>query len=246
MNCSGFDPKNEQTVTVTQKIEIMTEFDYTGKDNLDAMALAIRYNRTIFHWLMRGVRPTDSILEFGAGKGEFCNRFRDYKIQAVELDRDMHKYIACPAASDLDQVAGQFDLIYAVNVLEHIKDDAGSVAGFYQRLNSGGRVKIFVPARMELYSNMDTLVGHERRYHPIGLKNLFQENGFRVVRCRYFDFLGYFATLVYKLSRGKGDVSPASIRIYDSLIFPISRGIDFVSGGRILGKNLVFEAIKID
>ncbi|MEQ9366659.1 MAG: class I SAM-dependent methyltransferase [Leptospirales bacterium] len=224
----------------------MTEFDYTGKENLDAMALAVRYNNTIYRWLRRGLAANDSILEFGAGKGEYCNRFADHTIQAIELDQEMHPSIACPAFQDIDQADGQFNLIYAVNVLEHIKDDAESVRQFHARLRPGGRVKIFVPARMELYSSMDTLVGHERRYHPSGLKNLFQENGFRMLDCRYFDFLGYFATLAYKISRGKGEVSPASIRVYDSLIFPVSTALDFLTRGRVIGKNLIFEAIRID
>ncbi len=224
----------------------MSEFDYTGKENLDAMALAVSYNNTIYRWLTRGLKADDALLEFGAGKGEYCNRFKNHSIQAVELDDAMHRAIHCEAFTDLDQAKGDFDMIYAVNVLEHIADDADVVRKFHDRLNSGGRVKIFVPARMELYSNMDTLVGHERRYHPGGLKALFRENGFRVRECRYFDFLGYFATLVYKITGGKGEVSPGSIRIYDSLIFPFSKFLDFVTRGRLIGKNLIFEAVRVD
>ncbi|MCR9140628.1 MAG: class I SAM-dependent methyltransferase [bacterium] len=240
----------------------MTSFDYTGKENLDAMALAVRYNDTIYRWLRRGLQTDGSILEFGAGKGEFCNRFakrRDVdhpttsdtgeqspRIQAVELDAAMHSEIICPAVCNIEDVDGRFDLIYAVNVLEHIKDDVATVRDFHRRLNPGGRVKIFVPARRELFSNMDVLVGHERRYHPAGLRELFRENGFRVLDCRYFDCLGYFATLLYKWTGGAGEVSPASIRIYDSLIFPLSRLADILTGGRIIGKNLVFEAVRVD
>ena len=224
----------------------MTGFDYTGKENLDAMALAVAYNQTIYRWLKRDLRSTDAILEYGAGKGEYCNRFKEFRIQAVELDADMHSSIACPAVRDIDEAEGDFDFIYAVNVLEHIKDDAATVQKFHRRLRPGGRVKIFVPARMELFSNMDTLVGHERRYHPGELKGLFSDGGFRVLDCRYFDFLGYFATLAYKLSRGGGEVSPASIRLYDSFVFPISKLIDAITRGRLIGKNLVFEAVRVD
>lgn len=230
----------------------MSEFDYTGKENLDAMALAVRYNNTIYDWLRRDLADSDRLLEFGAGKGEYCNRFQSAgrHIQAVELDEQMHQVIACQAHARLaDAESGDgddnnFDLIYAVNVLEHIADDVTTVREFHKRLQPGGRVKIFVPARQELFSNMDRLVGHERRYHPANLRKLFSENGFTVRSCRYFDLLGYFATLVYKLTGGKGEVSPGSIRIYDALIFPLSRLADLLTGGRLIGKNLILEAVK--
>ncbi len=58
------------------------------------------------------------------------------------------------------------------------------------------------------------------------------------------DSLGYLATLVYKLVGDRsGSVSPGSVAFYDSIIFPLSRIIDFLSIGSF-GKNLTIVATK--
>jgi len=60
----------------------------------------------------------------------------------------------------------------------------------------------------------------------------------------YVDSLGFLATLVYKLVGNRsGSVSPGSVALYDSIIFPLSRIIDFLGVGSF-GKNLANIATK--
>ena len=70
----------------------------------------------------------------------------------------------------------------------------------YRCLRPGGRFYLYVPAFPLLFSAMDRKVGHHRRYRLAGLTSQLQRAGFRVLRARYADSLGFFATLL----RGKG------------------------------------------
>jgi len=217
---------------------------YEGKENLDIMSLAVNYNNTIFNWIIdnEDLKNKD-ILDFGSGKGEFCNRFDD-SIHAVEIDMTMHVYLYCPSKNTIGNFDKKFDFIYSSNVLEHIENDMGTIEDFYNYLNPGGVVKILVPSRMELYSKMDEMVGHYRRYDRQDLVNKFIQAGFKVEYCRYFDFIGYFATLIYKTVDNSGDISSDSLELYDKYIFPLSKFIDKVTFGSIIGKNIILKAVK--
>lgn len=219
------------------------KFDYSGKDNLDIMANAVNYNGAIYKWLASGVSERNKVLEFGAGKGEFCNRF-NARLTAVELDEDMHRYLKCRALNSLSGLYSEFDYIYSVNVLEHVADDESIVRQLYALLKKNGRMRVLVPARQELYSVMDEKVGHLRRYSKKGLLALFEKNGFRVVSCRYFDSIGYVTTLLFKLLNKSQAFNVRSLILYDRLIFPLSSAIDFITAGRIVGKNLLIEVVK--
>lgn len=97
---------------------------------------------------------------------------------------------------------------------------------------------------MELYTNMDKKVGHFRRYEKEELINILKEANFTILKYRYFDFLGYFATLVYKYIDNSGEVNPKSLKIYDRYIFPLSCLIDKLTFGKLIGKNLMIIARK--
>lgn len=213
---------------------------YVGKENLDIMTLAINYNNTIFN--NEDLKNKD-ILDFGSGKGEFSNRFGK-GIRAVEIDTTMHKYLNCPSEDSIENFDKKFDLSYSSNVLEHIENDKGTIEDFYNYIASGGVVKILVPARMEIYSHMDELVGHYRRYSKEELVKKFTHAGVTVEYCRYFDFIGYFATLVYKIVDNSGDISSGSLELYDKYIFPISKFVDTITFGAIIGKNIILKAVK--
>lgn len=218
-------------------------FKYSGRDNLDVMSLANNYNSSIFKWLSSNLESNSLILDFGSGKGEFFNRFSE-NIYAVEPDVEMHMHFPEKFIfSSIDQLEHKFNLIYSVNVLEHIKDDSLIIEKFKSYLlDDESIVKIFVPARQELYSSMDAKVGHYRRYSKKQIEKLFLEAGYEVKSCYYFDFLGYFAAAIYKILGKSGDINPKSLMFYDKYIFPLSLFLDKFFC-RYLGKNIVIEAM---
>jgi len=221
------------------------DFQYSGRDNLDIMALAENYNHSIYKWLSNGINKDEFILDYGSGHGEFFKRFNSFCTNtfAIEPDTSMHTYY--PSGSvykSIKQIDHKFDFIYSVNVLEHIFDDESVVREFQDHLsNEYATIKVFVPARQELFSVMDKKVGHHRRYSKHQLERLFSENGYVVKSCRYFDFLGYFAALAYKFLNKQGDIDKHGLIVYDKYIFPLSLFFDKIFS-RFLGKNLMLEA----
>ena len=222
-------------------------FSYSGRDNLDAMSFAKKYNKHIYTWLSQGLVEGGSVLDFGAGHGEFFNRFQveNTNIIGIEPDLSMHQYYKNKNIyQSIDKVEKRFNLIYSVNVLEHIQDDEAIVKILKNYLiDKNSTIKIFVPARQELFSAMDKKVGHYRRYSKYQLEKLFVDNGYVVKSCRYFDSLGYFAAFIYKYVNKSGDINKEGIKIYDKYVFPLNFVTDKIFC-QFIGKNIMLEASR--
>jgi len=221
----------------------MSNYSSKGKENLDVMHLAVNCNNKIFKFISNKIDRKTKILDFGAGFGEFCNRF-DNNVEAIEIDVLMHAAIRCRTYQSLDEVDRKYDLIYSSNVLEHIKNDKKIVEQFQETLKKGGKVRVFLPAKMSIYSKMDEVVGHYRRYEKDGLIKLFEESGFKVNYCYYFDSLGFFASWFYNKINQTGVVDKRSVVFYDRVLFPVSLFLDKLGFKYIVGKNLALEAVK--
>jgi hypothetical protein len=91
-------------------------------------------------------------------------------------------------------------------------------------------------------SSLDRKVGHFRRYTRRTAEQRLVESGFEIRESRYVDCLGFPATLAYKwFGSRRGELNPALIRIYDQMLFPVSRVLDRIFGSRA-GKNLEIVA----
>ena len=223
---------------------------YTGFENLEVMAEAKNYNAFLLGLAVGCARETDQIVDFGAGTGIFArpmNRL-GYSIICVEPDE---KLVACLHASSLENCSqvdeledGSIDYIYTFNVLEHIQDDELAVSQLFRVLRPGGCLLAYVPAFEVLFTSMDRKVGHCRRYRLNGLVELLVRIGFRIDKAEYVDFLGFFATLFFKaFDKGDGNLNRTAIRLYDRVIFPLSRLFDAVFRS-MCGKNLLVVVRK--
>jgi SAM-dependent methyltransferase len=79
-----------------------------------------------------------------------------------------------------------FDLVAAFDVLEHIDDDEGALAGMRRALAPGGGLIVTVPQHPFLWSDADTYAQHERRYRRGELVGRVAAAGFRVERVTSF------------------------------------------------------------
>ena len=229
--------------------EPSSETTYSGRDNLEAMKMATRYNDFLID-LIRKNAVGDLALDHGAGAGTFAKPVSegDINVLCMEPDDTLRAELSdsgLDVAASLEEIPdGSVDYAYTLNVLEHIEDDRKAIADLYRCLKPGGRILVYVPAFQILFSQMDDHVGHFRRYRRKPLIQVLRSVGFDVSQGRYVDSLGFLATLVYKLVGDRsGSVSPGSVAFYDSLIFPLSRVIDFLSVGSF-GKNLAIVATK--
>ena len=202
-------------------------------------------DNSLYKWIV-GKQDVNSqiILDFEAGKGEFANRVKGNSIFSVEVDTTIHKFINHPTEDNINNFNKKFTLIYSSNVLEHIRDNMHVINSFYDNLSTGGVVEILVPARMEIYSNMDKNVGHYRRYNKRDLMGKFTSAGFEVNYCRYFDFFGYCAAFLYKITGASGSIPISSLKFYGAYIFPVSKFLDIFTFGMVAGKNIVLSAVK--
>jgi SAM-dependent methyltransferase len=216
---------------------------YSGADNLEVMAEARNYNAFLQRLITAHLGPADEVLDFGAGIGELARPLAEagYRVRCVEPDAGLQARLTSlglAAVPSLEALADQsFDVIYTVNVLEHIADDAAAVAALRARLKPGGRLLVYVPAFPVLYSSMDRKVGHLRRYRRPGLAALLRQAGLTVESIRYHDCLGFGASLLFRALGSDGAINRRALIAFDRFVFPLSRLLDTVAG-RWFGKNL--------
>jgi SAM-dependent methyltransferase len=76
---------------------------------------------------------------------------------------------------------GVFDLTGAFDVIEHIADDEGVLRGLREAMQTGGGVIVAVPQHPWLWSRVDDIAHHQRRYRRGELEAKLLRNGFEVL-----------------------------------------------------------------
>jgi SAM-dependent methyltransferase len=79
----------------------------------------------------------------------------------------------------------QFDLVAALDVLEHIQDDESALREWQRLLKPGGYVLLTVPAYQWLWSGHDVSLGHFRRYTASRLEKVVRAAGFEMCKRSY-------------------------------------------------------------
>jgi 2-polyprenyl-3-methyl-5-hydroxy-6-metoxy-1,4-benzoquinol methylase len=149
------------------------------------------------HWIDR-VRPakaSDRLLDCGAGSGLFAEEM-SASCQVLVLDtfeeslRMLRERFAPEQVLTLenDEVplpAASVHYVTALDVLEHVPDDAAVVRGFARLLVPGGVAVVTVPASMALWSDWDVALHHYRRYDRDRLAALFGAADWEIVHVNY-------------------------------------------------------------
>ncbi len=171
-----------------------------------------RARRAIFARLLDhlGVRNGDGdcrILDLGPGSGVNLPVLQD-RGEVVVLDLEAASLRACQAAG-ARAVCGDatappladatFDVICALDVLEHLDDDARALSACRRLLRPDGRLLISVPALGLLWGRQDVLSQHRRRYRKRDLVARLREAGFKVERATYFNMLLFLPVLAVRL-----------------------------------------------
>lgn len=227
---------------------------YTGDEVLQVMSkYAINRNNYIFSLIKNcasSLHQGARVCEIGAGRGEFIDRLikSEYQTYAIELDPYYQQSLSASheVFENIDDVPDEFfDMIYLIDVLEHIEADQQILKDFYRVLKPNGKLLIYVPARMELYSPFDTAIGHFRRYVLSDLKLKVINADFAIIDIRYHELISYFLVLFKnKLSRQNSEsLNPASVRLYDKIFIPITNFIEKFFRPPI-GKSLICLASK--
>src|ERR1044072_4730710 len=119
------------------------------------------------------------ILDVGCGTGANLELLGEFgEAEGVDVSVDALAFcrarglqnVRQGAAEKLPYEDGAFDLVTALDVVEHLDDDGAVLSEMRRVLRVGGRALLFVPAFMFLWGVQDDVSNHRRRYTLDGLK----------------------------------------------------------------------------
>lgn len=98
---------------------------------------------------------------------------------------------------------GEFDVIGAFDVLEHIEEDEHVLSQMHRALRSGGGIVLTVPQHPMLWSYVDEFSRHQRRYTFSELHAKVRRAGFRIERATSFVSLLLPLVMASRWKRGR-------------------------------------------
>jgi SAM-dependent methyltransferase len=153
------------------------------------------------------------LLDIGCGAGNMIHHLSRYgTVKGVEMD-PRPVAIAHQRGYDVDQgdatqglayEDASFDVVTALDVIEHNEDDDAILREMVRVLKPGGHAVVTVPAFMWLWSHNDDINAHIRRYTAPELRDKLEAAGFRVQRMTYNNFFVFpLAAAMILARRGK-------------------------------------------
>lgn len=174
--------------------------ELAGKKNLDEVIDLYLEDRTLYwlSYILQYVLPPARVCEVGAGIGAmlYLLRLAGYEVQGYELSPSICKYVQEWTKVEMKQGnfaeigEGDFDLICAFDLLEHLLDPAGFIRECSARLNPGGMLCIQMPNYIDAMSYQEMLdvapnfkthlteFQHIHIFSKEAATKLLQENGF--------------------------------------------------------------------
>jgi hypothetical protein len=146
------------------------------------------------------------------------------EVDSLRNDLGQSPRIAVGSLGQLDAEL-RYDAILYIDVLEHIEDDRRELAMAASRLRAGGHIVVLSPAHPWLYTAFDQAIGHFRRYTRATLHRCSPPDT-QLVRLRYLDSVGIFASLGNRLVTRASMPTEAQIGLWDRWMVPLSRWID--------------------
>ena len=180
---------------------------------METSAQAVEARVEADHWWFRGrrqllaamirelgIQRDARTLDVGSGTGANLRLLAELGFERVlGLDRSEEAIRYCGEKAlppvehgdlcELPFAEGDFDLVIATDVLEHVEDEARAVGELRRVLRPGGRLIVTVPAFQSLWGLQDRVSHHKRRYRRRELEARLREGGLEVARSFYFNYL---------------------------------------------------------
>ena len=200
---------------------LMDRSVYEAMADLDQRHWWYRARREVVAALIRRrAKPPQGarVLEVGCGTGHNLEMLSEFgTVDALEVDEAARalaeKRLGRPVFdAPLPELAGMpegaYDLVASLDVVEHIADDAASVASLAKRLKPGGKLVLTVPAHQWMWSAHDVVNHHQRRYSKAGFRKLIEGSSLKLEAIGYFNSLLFPVAMAERLAskaRGKDE-----------------------------------------
>jgi len=147
------------------------------------------------------------ILDVGCGTGANLLMLSKYgDAEGVDVSEDALAFcrerglenVKLGAAEELPYEDGTFDLVTALDVVEHLDDDLAGLREMRRVLRPGGRVLLFVPTFMFLWGLQDDVSNHRRRYRMPELRRVLEQAGFEIERTTYANITFFMPILAMR------------------------------------------------
>ena len=226
----GFSPINLEGFLAWAP-ELAHENNGFRKENFQALTRVeegsfwFRSRNTIIRWALRKYFPDfDSMLEVGCGTGFVLKSIAKDFPQARIAGSEIYTAGLSEAARRLPGVElsqmdarhlpyeDEFEILGAFDVIEHIIEDRLVLENFYRAIKPGGGCLITVPQHQWLWSPVDEVACHQRRYSATDLHEKIEAAGFHIVRSTSFVTLLLPLMLVSRLAARRSSSGPGSGR----------------------------------
>lgn len=164
--------------------------------------------RLILEEFLRSLDPNSQIpnpkfLDVGCGTGanlEMLSQFGtaegvDVSDDALEFCRRKGLNVHKGLAEELPFPDETYDVVTALDVVEHLDDDVAGLKEMFRVLKKGGKTLVFVPAFMWLWGVQDDVSNHRIRYTRKQIVERLQEAGFTIERATYANWT-FFAPIL--------------------------------------------------
>lgn len=158
--------------------------------------------RRILGAVMEGLRVSGSrILDVGCGTGEYltelARRYPRFEIHGIDFELEPLRFCRAEQSVPLSQAdvtalpfeSSTFDLVVALDTLEHVRDDERALSEIFRVSRPGGSVLLTVPAFPFLWGNVDNIGHHFRRYRRHELIRKVRAAGFSIRFVRFYNFI---------------------------------------------------------
>lgn len=232
------------------------EIDLEGLETLNVIEKANKFNK----WMYDTIKPhcKGKILEIGSGIGNiseyfikdnqniFLSDLRDNYIEIAKnkFANEVLKIDLVDADFDTkySNLVGTFDTVFALNVVEHIKDDLQAIANCKKLLKKGGHLIILVPAYQSLYNQFDVELEHFRRYTHKSLKKIINANQLNIKKTFSFNVIGILGWYVTGSILKKKTIPEGQMGLFNKLV-PIFKLADLLTFKKI-GLSVICFSVK--